>query len=107
MARFHGEVGYGTPTETAPGVWEDVIDEQEYTGDVIKNTRRLEAGEGVNDNITVGNSISIVADQFAIDNFSKIKYVRWMGAVWIVTNVEVRSPRLILALGGVYNGPTA
>ena len=107
MARFHGEVGYGTPTETAPGVWEDVIDEQQYTGDVIKNTRRLEAGEGVNDNITVGNSISIVADQFAIDNFSKIKYVRWMGAVWIVTNVEVRSPRLILALGGVYNGPTA
>jgi len=108
MARFHGDVGYGESIETPPdsGVWEDVITEFPYTGDVVRNTRQLEEGEGLNNDINVGNSISIVCDQYAIEHFFLIKYVRWMGALWTVTSVEVRSPRLILRLGSVYNGPT-
>lgn len=107
MARFHGTVGYGNKVESVPGVWEDVITEAQYTGDVVRNTRALESGESVNDDITVGNSISIVADQYAIDHFMKIKYLVWAGTYWSVTNVEVKSPRLLLRLGGVYNGPKA
>lgn len=109
MARFHGEVGYGTPEETPPGsgVWVDIIEEFSYTGDVIRNTRKLDNGQSVNDDISVANSISIVADDHAIDHFFKIKYVRWSGVLWTVTSVEVRSPRLILSLGSVYNGPTS
>jgi len=108
MARFHGEVGYGTAVENPPGsgVWVDVITEIAYTGDVIRNTRKLEGGDGVNDNISVGNSISIVADQYAVEHFFDIKYVKWAGALWTVTMAEVKSPRLILSLGSVYNGPT-
>lgn len=106
MARFHGEVGYGESVEIRPGVYEDVVTEQVYSGDVIRNTRKLESGEGLNDDITMGNSISIVADQHAIDHFFQIKYVRWAGVNWTVTSVEVRRPRLILSLGSVYNGPT-
>lgn len=106
MARFYGEVGYGESVETSPGVWEDVITEVLYFGDVIRNTRRLESGESVLDNILVNNSISIVADDKAINNFFNIKYVSWMGTLWTVSSVEVRSPRLILSLGSVYNGPT-
>ena len=108
MARFYGTVGYGVTVETPPGsgVWKDQLVEFNYTGDVIRNTRKLEPGEGLNDDIVVGNSISVVADQFADANYFKIKYVRWSGALWKVTSVEVRSPRLILSLGGVYNGPT-
>lgn len=108
MARFHGEVGYGEPTETpaGSGVWVDQITEFPYFGDVIRNTRKLESGEGLNNDISVGNSISIVADEYAIDHFFKIKYVRWAGVLWTVTSVEVQSPRLILSLGSVYNGPT-
>ena len=109
MARFHGEVGYGESIETPvdSGVWIDTIAESPYFGDVIRNTRKLESGENLNDDITVGNSISIVADEYAIKHFFKIKYVRWEGVLWTVTNVEVRSPRLILSLGSVYNGPTS
>ena len=109
MARFFGEVGYGDTVEMPidSGVYQDVVTEFGYFGDVIRNTRKLESGEGLNDDITVGNSISIVADQYAIEHFFKIKYVRWMGTLWKVTNVEVRSPRLILSLGSVYNGQTA
>lgn len=108
MARFYGTVGYGEPVESPPGsgVWRDQIVEFPYTGDVIRNTRKLEGGEGLNDDINVGNSISVVADQFADANFFKIKYVRWMGTLWKVTNVVVQRPRLILSLGSVYNGPT-
>lgn len=107
MARFHGEVGYGDSVETpsGSGVWVDIITEHIYTGDVIRNTRNLEPGDNLNNDITVANSISIVADQFAVDNFLKIKYVRWAGILWTITSVEVRSPRLILSLGSVYNGP--
>lgn len=109
MARFFGEVGYGSSVETpeGSGVWKDVITEACYQGDVIRNIRNLQPGTKVNEDISVSNSISIVADQFAIDNFMNIKYVRWMGKAWIVTSVESSPPRLILSLGSVYNVPTS
>lgn len=108
MARFFGEVGYGDTVETPidSGVYQDIITEVGYYGDVIRNTRKLESGESLNDDITVGNSISIVADDYAIEHFFKIKYVKWAGTLWTVTSVEVRSPRLIMSLGSVYNGQT-
>lgn len=108
MARFYGQVGYGNPIEEPPnsGIWVNEIEEYFYSGDVIRNARKLEDGEHLNDNIVVVNSISIIANQYAFQHFSKIKYVGWMGVLWTVTNVEVRSPRLILSLGSVYNGPT-
>lgn len=108
MTRFSGEVGYGDSVETPPGsgVWIDEITEQPYFGDVVRNTRVLEQTTKLNPDINVGNSISIVADQYANENFSKIKYVRWSGVLWTVTDIEVRSPRLILSIGKVYNGPT-
>lgn len=110
MAKFYGEVGYATETVEVPpnsGVWVDQMVEIAYFGDVIRNSRRLEESEGLNSDISVNNSISIVADQYAIDHFFKIKYVRWAGVLWTVTTVEPKSPRLILSLGKVYNGPTA
>lgn len=108
MAKYYGEIGYGLPQETpeGSGVWVDVITEASYYGDVIRNFRKLEEGPGLNSDISVSNSISIVADQFAVEHFFAIRYIRWEGVLWTVTNVEVRSPRLILSLGSVYNGPT-
>jgi hypothetical protein len=108
MARFYGEVGYGDSVESPAnsGIWKDVITEYSYFGDVIRNTRKLDTGDKLNNDISVGNSISILADQQAINHFFKIKYIRWMGVLWTVDDVEVQSPRLILRLGSVYNGPT-
>lgn len=106
MAKFFGELGYGDSVETAPGVWEDSIVEYPYYGDVIRNSRRLSDTQVVNDDITVGNSISIMADEYANEHFHRIRYAKWENVLWVVTTVEVRRPRLILELGGVYNGPT-
>lgn len=107
MARFYGEVGYGEQVESAPGVWTDIFTEAPYQGDVIRNAKHVGETDKVNDDIVLSNSISVLADQFAIEHFFNIKYVRWSGVLWTVTSVEVRSPRLILTLGSVYNGPIA
>lgn len=107
MTKFYGSIGYGESTETPAdsGIYADVITEYSYYGDVVRNTRKLESGESLNDDVTVGNSLSVLADQYALKHFFAIRYVRWMGTLWTVTNVEVRSPRLVLSLGSVYNGP--
>lgn len=104
MAKFYGPIGYAQQVETKPGVWEEQIVENFYRGDVLRNTRRLQSTDKVNDDINVGNEISIVADPFANGNFHAMRYVGFLGARWKVTNVEVQYPRLILTLGGLYNG---
>ena len=113
MAKFYGQVGYAESVETVPGVsgvWEDVITERNYYGDVIRNARYLKEPEGdrLNKDITLQNSISIVADAFAYEHFFAIRYVVWMGVRWTVTDVEVQpsNPRLQLRVGGVYRGQT-
>lgn len=107
MAKFCGLIGFGTAVVTSPGVWEDQIIERKYYGDVIRNTRRLQDGQSVNDDLTVQNSISVVADAYAREHFHAMRYIKWAGALWKISDVEVQSPRLILRLGGVYNGPKA
>jgi hypothetical protein len=108
MARFYGVIGYGESVESpaGSGKWIDQITEYPYYGDVLSNTRSLEEGLGLNKDITVGNSISIVADEFANDHIFAIRYAMWRGIRWTVAKVVVQPPRLILSLGDMYNGPT-
>lgn len=106
MARFAGKVGFGLTVETAPGVWEDTITEYVYFGEVLRNTLKSQEGQKVNNDLSVSNSISIVADAFAHEHIFAIRYVEWVGALWTITDVEIQSPRLLLRLGVKYNGPT-
>lgn len=103
MAKFYGPIGFSDTIETSPGVWEEKIVEHSYFGDLTRNTSRYQQSGGVNDNITINNSISIIADPYATTNFQKMKYVEFLGAKWKITNVEVQYPRLILTIGGEYN----
>lgn len=108
MAKFYGKIGYAVTTETKPGVWQPQITELEYSGDVIRNTSRwTPSNESTNDNLTLNNQISIIADPFANQNFHKMRYVEFMGGKWEITNVNVQYPRLVLTMGGVYNGKQA
>ena len=108
--RFSGTVGFTHQVTTAPGVVEDQIVTRPYYGDVVLFNRRLEQAGGayptLNDDVTVGNSISIVADAFASENFLNMRYVTWQGYNWKITNVDVRRPRLVLTLGGQWDGIT-
>ena len=108
MAKFCGNVGYvESSVETVPGVYEEVVTERKHYGDLLRNYRRLEDGTKVNNDLTISNSISIMADAYANTHFFAIRYVIWAGQYWTVSNVEVQTPRLILRLGEVYRGPKA
>lgn len=102
--KWFGTIGYAETVETKPGVWKEQITEREYFGDLIRNSRRLQSTDKVNDNVDISNEISIVSDPYAYENFHSMRYAEFMGAKWKITNVEVQYPRLTLTLGGVYNG---
>lgn len=107
MNKYYGKVGYCFTQENAPGVWEDHIEERFYYGDILRNARRWDKGVGLNDDLNINNQLSILADPYAYSNFQNIKYASYMGTLWKVTNIEVQSPRLVLTLGGEYNGEQA
>lgn len=103
MAKWFGEIGFVVTTQTSPGVWKEQAVKRNYYGDLLRNTRRLQTTDKLNDDIDISNEISIVADPFAYENFHSIRYVEFMGAKWKVASVEVQHPRLILSIGGLYN----
>lgn len=105
MAKWYGVIGYAETSEVTPGVWRDEIVKREYSGDIIRYISRWStSSNSTNDDLNISNQISIVADPFAYKNFHSMRYIEFMGAEWKITNVEVKYPRLILTLGGVYNG---
>ena len=105
MAKFYGVIGYAETKETTPGVWTEEITEHTYFGDILdNNVRRVTNSDSTNDDLRINVKISIVSDPYAINHFHSICYVQFMGAKWKVTDVTPSFPRLILTLGGVYNG---
>lgn len=107
MAKWFGKIGYAETVETAPGVWKEQITVRDYYGDLIRNTRRLQSADKVNDDLNISNELSIVSDPYAIKNFHSMRYAEFMGAKWKISDVEVLYPRLRLTLGGLYNGEQA
>lgn len=104
MAKWYGIIGYDVPTEMKPGVWRHAITERYYFGDILSFNHRMQSADQLQDHFVIQNSLSIVADPFALESFRYIRYVSFMGANWEVSHVDVQYPRLILTLGGIYNG---
>ena len=103
MARICTKVGYAFTANTAPGVWEEQEVVKRYYGELIRNARRLESSNQVNDNVNINNRISILSDPYARENFHALRWVEFMGARWKISEAEVQYPRIILTLGGLYN----
>jgi len=106
LNKYYGPIGFATQVEDEHSVTEEVIREGGYYGDVRRNSRRYESSDKMLDDLNINNEISILADAYANENFHAIRYAVYMGTKWEVTNVTVEAPRLLLTLGGVYNGPT-
>ena len=108
MAKFCGNIGYVETIETEPGIWEEKVVERLYYGDILNGNFRYQPSNNVNDNINISNRISIVADSYATENTQRMKYVNYMGSKWKISDIDTNSyPRLILTVGGVYNGEQA
>lgn len=103
--KYYGKVGFAEQKEVPEnsGIWEEVIVEKSYMGDVKKISRRNQTTEHLNNDITFSNQFSIFADSYAFEHYGFIRYIEWMNSKWSVTNVTVSYPRLILEIGGVYN----
>ena len=104
MAKYCGFIGFANSEETAPGVWEEVITERKYYGDVTRNRTNVQQSNVVNGNIAISNDISIIADPFAYEFFYSMRYITYLGKKWIISSIEVEYPRLVLTIGGLYNG---
>ena len=105
MGKWYGVVGYAKPVEVKPGIWKDEITERKYYGDVTQHTSRWSASpDSTNDDLNINTQISIVADPFAYDNFQRMKYVEFMDAKWKISSIVPQRPRIILTVGGLYNG---
>jgi hypothetical protein len=104
MAKFHGKVGYVYTKETSPGVYTEVVTERDCVGDILRNNKRWEKSENLNDDITITNTFSILTDEYINQNIKNLRYIEWMGAKWKITSFEIQRPRINLTVGGVYNG---
>lgn len=104
MAKFFGKIGFSKTIETAPGVFEDLVDPREYYGDVERQGRRWENSESINDDLVVNNYVSVLADDFAYENIGNMKWVEFLGSKWKIKSVEMEYPRIKITLGGVWNG---
>lgn len=107
MNKWFGVIGFAEEaTETKPSVYEEPIIEKQYYGEVKKNNRRYMLSDTVNGEITVSNQLSVISDPYIQNHFYSIRYATFCGVKWTVTNVDVEWPRLVLTLGGVWNGPS-
>lgn len=107
MNRIYDKVGYAEQVEVRPGRWEDVITERQFYGELVdKRYRDQSAADQVNDNLRLESDIEIIADAYALEHFSKIRYICYGGARWVVNSVKVDHPRLHCRMGGLYHGPT-
>lgn len=105
MAKFCGNIGFIVWQEVKPGIWQEVPVEKKYYGDILRNSKNIQSSGYLNDNVVLSNQISIIANGFAKENLAGVRYVEYMGAKWSVTSVDATTyPRMILTLGGVYNG---
>lgn len=102
--KFCGIIGFATTVETRPSIWGESIVKRRYFGDITKNFSKRQNDAKVNSDINISNEISIIADPFAHENFQHMRFVEFMGSKWTIESVEVQSPRLILSIGGLYNG---
>ena len=104
MAKWYGKIGYVETVEVKPGVWQEQITERNYFSDVNRNKRMLQTADQLNDNVNVSNEFSIVSDPYATEHFHSMRYREFMGTKWKISTVDVQYPRLILTVGGIYNG---
>lgn len=104
MAKYYGKVGFGITEESTPGVWSEKIVERLYSGDILQNMTRYQAGEKINRDLSMNKTVSILSDKFFHDNMGSVKYVTIGGAKWEVTAIDKNHPRMILYIGGVYSG---
>lgn len=103
MAKWSGKIGFGEMVETSTDVWELVISEKHYYGDIIVNRSNTVNKSEINDEISLSNQIRVISAPYACDNYQKIKYITFMKQKWKVNSISIEYPALLITLGGYWN----
>jgi hypothetical protein len=103
MPKCSGIIGYVQTVETQPGIWSEKPVEKRYYGDIVKDNRKLIEPSQINSDITISNNISIVCNKFMLENLAYMKYLSFMNSKWKISSVDIKPPRMIITLGGLYN----
>lgn len=105
MGKFYGLIGFWDgEEEVRKGVTRPKIVERNYYGEIIRSSNRWQNIQRQDEEFTLNNRISILSDPYAHEHWPAIKYIWYNGVKWTVKSVEENYPRLILEIGGVYNG---
>ena len=107
MAKYKGLIGFVSNEEIEPGIWEDVVTEKKHRGEILKNNQRFAVANTTSGELKITNQFSIVGTSYAFDHISDIRYLEWRGNRWVVDTVGIEYPRLVITIGGLYNGPKA
>lgn len=107
--KWAGVIGFAVQEETLidgepSGIWEEVIKEKQYTGDLTRSTYTSKNNNTINDGITISNVISFIADPYFLNNYATMRYASFMNQKWKIQNVDFyNQPRVTLTLGDMYN----
>lgn len=104
MAKFSGLVGYITQSETSPGIWSPVEETTMMKGDIIRQSANGQNGDKVNSDISLNHRVSLIGDAYSFGNYYNFKWIEVNGVKWVISSIEIQRPRLIVTLGGVWNG---
>ena len=100
--KWYDDIAFREEVEEEPGVWVPQIVTRKFFGDILRNSWREQQGSKINADLSISNSISVVADAYLLNNFQKIEYTKLNESKWRVSSVEVNYPRLTLSLGELY-----
>jgi hypothetical protein len=102
--KWYGKIGYALTVDKGDGLYIPEMTWKQYYGDVQRFMRKIDSSQNVNDNLNINNTISILADPYALENLGYMKCIEWMGTLWEISSIDISYPRMILSIGGVYNG---
>lgn len=89
--------------EVRPGVWKMQPEEVTHRAKLLTYNKDYDSGEEVNDDLKLRNRYEIVMKDKKLD-YQDMRYVIVKGTKWKVSALEFLEVRIIITLGGVYNG---
>lgn len=103
--KFSGKAGFRIDdVETEHGVYEPIVVVKAIKGSVVINHyQHQNSDKSTIDNVRITNQLSIVANQFLNEHISNLMYIEFQGVKWKVESFDIRPPRVVVSLGGVYN----